>query len=81
MQRWLYTAMTRGKKSVTVIDPTNAIEADGLSLDITVQTDFGQDAEETEAVKDSTVTNLADHKATVTVEDDHFNVISDYLAT
>lgn len=31
-QRWLYTAMTRAKKSVHVIDPTGAIEADTLDL-------------------------------------------------
>ncbi|WP_282604027.1 AAA family ATPase [Paracoccus sp. PARArs4] len=43
IENWLYTAMTRGKKSITVVDKTGAVERDGLSLSINAD-DFGKQA-------------------------------------
>lgn len=41
IENWLYTAMTRGKKSITVVDPTGAVKREGLSLSIDSK-DYGK---------------------------------------
>ena len=41
IQKWLYTAITRGKKKITVVDTEGAIEADGLSLSMEILQSFG----------------------------------------
>ncbi|MDB5660708.1 MAG: PIF1-like helicase family protein [Cypionkella sp.] len=40
MQRWLYTAITRGKKSVLVVDENDAIGDLGLSLNVSIRANF-----------------------------------------
>lgn len=40
IQKWLYTAITRGIHAVTVVDPTRAIKELGLSTDMSIRTSF-----------------------------------------
>lgn len=42
IQKWLYTAITRGKISITVVDSEGAIEACGLSLSMEIRRAFGK---------------------------------------
>ncbi len=50
-QRWLYTAVTRGKKNITVVDPANAIQAHNLSLDMSIRQSFGTEDDVVEPVE------------------------------
>ena len=41
IQKWIYTAITRGKKKITVVDSEGAIDADGISLSMEILQSFG----------------------------------------